>query len=199
MKWLHILQQEGKIKELGLTNFDTEHMAKLVEDCAIPIVSNQVAYSVIDTRPEKKMVSWCLKSNVKILAYGSLLGGFLSQKYLGKPEPKKIDLTTSSLSKYKYVIDQWGGWALFQELLLALGQIAEKHKVSISNIAVRYIADKPAVAAVIIGARLSISEHITDNQAAFSFPGLDEGDLALIHSVVSKGREIPGDCGDEYR
>jgi hypothetical protein len=43
--------------------------------------------------------------------------------------------------------------------------------VSISNIAVRYIADKPAVAAVIIGARLSISEHITDNQAAFSFPG----------------------------
>lgn len=61
------------------------------------------------------------------------------------------------------------GW--FQELLLALGQIAEKHKVSISNVAVRYIADKPAVAAVIIGARLSISEHITDNQAAFSFPG----------------------------
>ena len=29
--------------------------------------------------------------------------------------------------------------------------------------------------------------------------GLDEGDLALIHSVVSKGRQIPGDCGDEYR
>lgn len=43
MKWLYTLQQEGKIKELGLTNFDTEHMAKIVEDCGIPIVSNQVS------------------------------------------------------------------------------------------------------------------------------------------------------------
>lgn len=42
MKWLYTLQQEGKIKELGLTNFDTEHMAKIVEDCGIPVVSNQV-------------------------------------------------------------------------------------------------------------------------------------------------------------
>jgi hypothetical protein len=30
----------------------------------------QVAYSIIDRRPGKKMVAWCLKHNVKILAYG---------------------------------------------------------------------------------------------------------------------------------
>lgn len=58
-----------------------------------------------------------------------------------------------------------------QELLLALSQIANKYRVSISNVAVRFIADKPAVAAVIVGARLSISEHIASNQAAYSFPG----------------------------
>ncbi|CAK9197058.1 unnamed protein product [Sphagnum jensenii] len=199
MKLLYTLKLEGKIKELGLTNFDTLHMAKLYEECAIPIVSNQVAYSIIDRRPEKKMVAWCLKHNVKILAYGSLLGGFLSEKYLGRPEPQRFELTTQSLSKYKRTIDQWGGWMLFQELLLVLSQIADKYKVSISNVAVRYIADKPAVAAVIIGARLSIAEHITSNQATFSFPGLDQGDVALIHAVVEKGNGIAGDCGDEYR
>jgi aryl-alcohol dehydrogenase-like predicted oxidoreductase len=59
-----------------------------------------------------------------------------------------------------------------QELLLALSQVANKYKVSISNVAVRYIADMPAVAAVIVGARLSISEHIASNQAAYSFPGV---------------------------
>jgi diketogulonate reductase-like aldo/keto reductase len=74
----------------------------------------QVAYSIIDRRPEKKMVAWCLKHNVKILAYGSLLGGFLSEKYLGRPEPQRFELTTQSLSKYKRTIDQWGGWMLFQ-------------------------------------------------------------------------------------
>jgi aryl-alcohol dehydrogenase-like predicted oxidoreductase len=86
-----------------------------------------------------------------------------------------------------------------EELLLALSQITDKYEVSISNVAVCYIADKPAVAAVIIGARLSIAEHITSNQATFSFPGLDQGDVALIHAVVEKGNGIAGDCGDEYR
>jgi diketogulonate reductase-like aldo/keto reductase len=43
MMWLYTLQQEGKIKELGLTNFDTEHMINIVEDCGIPVVSNQVS------------------------------------------------------------------------------------------------------------------------------------------------------------
>ncbi|KAH8963286.1 hypothetical protein BDL97_04G000200 [Sphagnum fallax] len=172
MKLVYTLKLEGKIKELGLTNFDTLHMAKLYEEWAIPIVSNQVAYSIIDRRPEKKVVAWCWKHNVKILAYGSLLGGFLSEKYLGGPEPQTFELTTQSLSKYKRTIDQWGCWMLFQ-LLLALSQITDKYEVSISNVAVCYIADKPAVAAVIIGARLSIAQHIPNNQATFSFPGLD--------------------------
>ncbi len=78
-----------------------------------------------------------------------------------------------------------------------LSQMADKHKVSISNVSVHYTADKPPVAAVIIGARLSMAEHITSNQATFSFPGLDQGDVALIHAVVEKGHGIAGDCGDE--
>lgn len=192
------LKHEGKIREVALTNFDTDHM-DIIFSSGCPIVSNQVAYSIIDTRPELKMVPWCLKNDVKLLAYGTLLGGFFSEKYLGKPEPKRFELNTSSLAKYKYSIDQWGGWNLFQELLLVLKSIAEKYGVSISNIAVRYIADKPAVAAVIVGARLSIADHITDNLRTFSFPGLDDGDLNLIHAVVHKGYALPGDCGDEYR
>jgi hypothetical protein len=93
-------------------------------------------------------------------------------------------------SYHDLVFDSCG----IQELLLVLSQMADKHKVSISNVAVH-----DAVAAVIIGARLSIAEHITSNQATFSFPGLDQGDVALIHAVVEKGHGIAGDCGDEYR
>lgn len=197
-KALAELKCEGKILEVALTNFDTHHMNKiLISGC--PIISNQVAYSIIDTRPEKKMVPWCLQNNVKILAYGTLLGGFLAEKYIGKPEPKRYELNTSSLAKYKYSIDQWGGWTLFQELLLVLKSIAEKYGVSISNVAVRYIADKPAVGSVIVGARLSISEHIADNLRIFSFPGLDASDLSVIHAIVHKGKPLLGDCGDEYR
>jgi len=98
-------------------------------------------------------------------------------------------------SYHDLVFDSCG----IQELLLVLSQMADKHKVSISNVTVHDIADKPAVAAVIISAGLSIAEHITSNQATFSFPGLDQGDVALIHAVVEKGHGIAGDCGDEYR
>ena len=48
------LQQEEKILNIGLTNFDTEHMLDLIDQSA-PIVSNQVSFSVLDTRPQLKM------------------------------------------------------------------------------------------------------------------------------------------------
>ena len=99
------------------------------------------------------------------------------------------------------MIDAWGGWTLFQELLSTLNKIAKKHKVSIANIATKYILDKSMVAGVIIGVRLGISEHRKDNLLVFSF-NLDESDYDDIELVCKKSNdlfEIIGDCGDEYR
>ncbi len=136
-----------------------------------------------------------------MLAYGTLLGGLLSEKYLGRPEPQRSELNTASLQKYKNMIDAWGGWALFQELLAVLKEIADKHQVGIANVGVRYVLDRPAVAGVIVGARLGIAEHLADNARVFGF-ALDDGDLALIETVLGKSRDLMtviGDCGDEYR
>ena len=115
------------------------------------------------------MAVFCREHGMKLLAYGTLLGGLLSEKYLGRPEPPRGELNTASLQKYKRMIDAWGGWALFQELLAALKQIADKHQVSIANVGVRYMLDRPAVAGVIVGARLGVAEHIADNARVFGF------------------------------
>ena len=136
-----------------------------------------------------------------LLAYGTLLGGLLSEKYLGRPEPRRSELNTASLQKYKHMIDAWGGWALFQELLAVLKQIADKHRVSIANVGVRYVLDRPAVAGVIVGARLGVAQHIADNARVFGFE-LDADDHAMIEPVLAKSRDLItliGDCGDEYR
>jgi aryl-alcohol dehydrogenase-like predicted oxidoreductase len=194
------LQEEGKIKHLGLTNFDTDRM-KIMAEQGFKLVSNQVQYSILDQRPEEKMVPFCKKHGIKLLTYGTLLGGFFSEKYLGKTEPTRADLDTLSLQKYKNMIDVWGGWNLFQELLLVLDQIATKHKVGIANIATRFILDQPCVAGAIIGARLGISEHISENQKTFGFC-LDDGDYSKITQITSKANNLfdsIGDCGDEYR
>jgi len=194
------LQQEGKIKHLGLTNFDTERI-KIMTDRGFKLISNQVQYSILDQRPEKLMTPFCQKHDISILAYGTLLGGFLSEKYLNYPEPRRIDLNTSSLQKYYNMIDTWGGWSLFQELLQILSKIAKKYDSSIANISTKFILDKPIVAGVIIGSRLGLSEHRQDNTQVFDIV-LENEDLAMIRSVTSKSNDLfglIGDCGDEYR
>ncbi len=194
------LQDEGKIKHLGLTNFDTERIKIMIER-GFKLISNQVQYSILDQRPEKIMTSFCQKNDISLLAYGALLGGFLSEKYLNFPEPHRADLTTSSLQKYYNMIDVWGGWSLFQELLQILSKIAKKHDSSIANISTKFILDKPAVAGIIIGTRLGLSEHRQDNAHVFDIV-LDTEDLVMIHSITSKSNDlfdVIGDCGDEYR
>jgi len=200
MHHLSKLQQENKIRHLGLTNFDTQRVETMV-DCGFKIVTNQVQYSILDCRPEKLMVPYFTKYNIKLLTYGTLLGGFFSEKYLDADEPTRADLVTTSLQKYHNMIEAWGGWSLFQELLSVLDGIAKKHGCSIANIATRYILDKPQVAGVIIGARLGIAHHREDNLQVFDVK-LDSDDLSGIHGVTARANdlfEIIGDCGDEYR
>ena len=200
LKNLEILRDNKKIRHVGLTNFDTERMQIMVDN-GIQFISNQVQYSILDQRPESKMSDFCKKNNVKLLAYGTLLGGFFSEKYLDVPEPTRMDTNTSSLQKYKNMIDSWGGWNLFQDLLKTLDKIAKKHDASIANIATRFILDRPVVAGVIIGARLGISEHREDNLKTFEI-SLDTSDYDSIKSITQKANDlydVIGDCGDEYR
>ena len=194
------LRDEGQLRALALTNFDTQRMRDIA-DHGIRIVSNQVQYSLVDRRPEVAMAALCREQGNSLLAYGTLCGGLLSDRYVGQPEPTPGALNTASLRKYKQMIDAWGGWSLFQELLTALRAIADRHDATIANVAVRYVLDRPAVAGVIVGARLGVAEHITDNLRVFGIQ-LDDEDLAAIEAVLSRSRDLYrliGDCGDEYR
>ncbi len=99
------------------------------------------------------------------------------------------------------MVDAWGGWPLFQELLTTLKGVADKHAVSIANVGTRYILDRPAVAGVILGARLGIAEHLAENARVFAF-SLADDDRAAIEQITAKSRDLfaaIGDCGDEYR
>jgi aryl-alcohol dehydrogenase-like predicted oxidoreductase len=200
LKHLADLQASGKIKHLALTNFDTAHLRTISEE-GIRIVSNQVQYSIVDRRPEARMVAYCRDNDITLLAYGTVLGGLLSEMYLRRAEPRRAELNTASLQKYKNMIDAWGGWGLFQELLAALKRIADKHRVSIANVGVRYVLSRPAVAGAIVGTRLGVAQHREDNSRVFDL-ALDAEDDASIEAVVAKSRnlfELIGDCGDEYR
>jgi aryl-alcohol dehydrogenase-like predicted oxidoreductase len=194
------LRDEGKIHHVALTNFDTERL-RIMTDKGLRVVSNQVQYSLIDRRPEVQMAAFCREHNIWLLPYGTVCGGLLSERYLGQSEPSYYRLGTVSLQKYKDMIDSWGGWALFQELLGVLKQIADEHHVSITNVATRYILDQPQVAGVIIGARLGLSDNRADTVRIFDL-ALTPDDRQRIEAVLAKSNDLftaIGDCGDEYR
>ncbi|KAJ8114083.1 hypothetical protein ONZ43_g4993 [Nemania bipapillata] len=197
---LRAIQKQGKIKHIGVTNVDAAHLELLI-NTGFQIATNQVSCSVLDQRLVRgRLASVCEKYKVGVLAYGTLLGGFLSEKWLGQPEPTDMNGLNWSLRKYLRFIRAAGGWKPFQGVLRALSTISRQHDVSIAAVATRYVLDIPVVGAVIVGCRLTAesSKYTARNLEAFSFE-LSMADHALIREAQQALSDIPGDCGDEYR
>ena len=148
---LKLLRDKGKIQHLGCTNWDETKMSAFVEDTQ-DLVSAQVQYSLLDARPSGGFSRWCQSHQVRIFCYGVLAGGFLTPPWLGKEDPG-FQFDNRSLIKYRLIIEDFGGWSLFQQLLAVLSDIAASKGCTLSTIAIRYMLDQPDVAAVIIGAR----------------------------------------------
>jgi aryl-alcohol dehydrogenase-like predicted oxidoreductase len=184
------LQRAGKIDQLGGTNFDTPHTATLV-GAGMKLASMQVQYSLLDARPENGLVALAARHRIGLLCYGALAGGFIGERWLGALEPAG-PLENRSLTKYKLIIDEFGGWDLFQVLLSALKRIAEKHQTGIGAVAVRHMLDRPQVAGVIVGARSA--RHLSHMLAADRLR-LDAADQAAISAVL---RERKGPAGDTF-
>jgi aryl-alcohol dehydrogenase-like predicted oxidoreductase len=195
---LQALRDEGLIRHLGLTNFDTDHLG-IVLASGIEVVSNQVCFSLLDRRASGDMARLCEAHDVTLLAFGTLAGGFLTERWLGKPEPAMDELSTWSQMKYKRYIDTAGGWAPFQQLLTAIKATADRHGVSMANIASRYILEQPAVGAVIIGARLGQSEHIDNNRQLLHFAPYLTASGDLSHHLESLPTPFPTKAGGDGR
>jgi aryl-alcohol dehydrogenase-like predicted oxidoreductase/enamine deaminase RidA (YjgF/YER057c/UK114 family) len=191
------LQRAGVIRHLGVTNFDTAHLRVLVGE-GIPVATNQVCFSLLDRRAALEMSEFCLAHGIRLLAYGTLGGGLISARWLDRPEPGADEIGDWSKMKYRRFVDAVGGWSALQGLLGALDAVARRHGASIPNVATRWVLDHPAVAAVIVGARLGEREHRADNLAVCGLE-LDARDRALLDDALQRLRPLDGDCGDEYR
>jgi aryl-alcohol dehydrogenase-like predicted oxidoreductase len=186
--WLDEMRRAGKIRLLGVTNFDVPHLKEIVE-AGVSLAAHQVQYSLLDRRPARGMAQFCASHEIQLLAYGSLAGGFLTGRYRQRPDPEP-PFANRSLVKYRLVIEDLGGWERFQALLAALSRIASRHQVSIANVALRWTLQQEGVAAAIVGA--FDAGHLQDNLQVFGFE-LDEKDLEELEPFADAGP-----AGDVY-
>lgn len=187
---LDAMRREGKIRELGVTNFDVPHLRAML-DAGVPVVAHQLQCSLLDRRALGAMREICEARGVKLLAYGSLAGGFLHERWLGAAPPAE-PLENRSLVKYRLIIEEWGGWEPFQALLRALHTVAERHGTSIGAVALRWVLDQPTVAAAIVGAR--DAKHLAATLAALNVT-LSDAERAELSAALGAGA---GPSGDVY-
>lgn len=181
------LKKAGKIRHIGVTNFDAAHLHELL-NAGIPVVSNQVQYSILDRRPASDLYPVCEKHGVALLCYGSLAGGFLTDRYVNTPAPQP-PLENRSLTKYRLIIEENGDWDFLQTTLAVLRSIADKHQVGIAEVAAQWVLQRPLVAGTIIGARNRHHLHKLQKLNRFS---LDESDLDAIQHRIDQAQGPSG-------
>ncbi|GAQ82385.1 oxidoreductase [Klebsormidium nitens] len=187
---LQALQEKGKIRAVAVTNLATKQLEEMVS-AGVKIAANQVQYSLLDRRPENGLVDFCQKHDISLLPFGTVGGGFLTDKYLGvSADQASKTINTYSLQKYANTLGRVGSWDWLQELLTCLRSIADKHSTDVANVSSKWVLQRPTVAAIIIGARNA--NHVEDHRRLFTFE-LDGEDLATIDVVLAKGRKPQGD------
>lgn len=174
-QYLDELRQEGLIEAIGLTNFDCEHTQQLL-DAGIPIVSNQIQFSLIDYRPFNGMLKLAQNNDIDIFCYGTLAGGLL-----GSSE-SKYDPNNRSHIKYDLMIKETGV-EHYQEVLQTLTDLAQKYVTSVANIAIQFVLQTPGVSSAIIGPRNT--RHIKELDQLDGLI-LEEKDYALLERLAKK-------------
>ena len=189
MAELFALKEHGKISQVGITNFDLDRTREFTEAGFKP-ASTQVQYSLLDRRVESGLGEYCEQNGIGIIAFGTVAGGFISEKFLGKGEPD--DFATRSNIKYKLIIEDFGGWDLFQELLQLLDSIAKNHSTDIASISSAWSLQRPGVKAVIVGARNP--DHLERN---LGIPEIvfTKDELAAIDNLLDQST---GPSGEVY-
>ncbi len=143
---LNKLVKEGKVKHIGISNFD-ERQTMAASDRS-EIITNQVQYSLLDRRIEDKLVPALKERNISILPYGVLGGGILTGKYRTPPEIRPGEVKDFFYQFYKE--PQWSG---AMRLLSLMDEVSQKHGASPSHVAINWILSRENVASCIVGCR----------------------------------------------
>ncbi len=182
LQTLDRLREAGKIRHLGVTNFDAARLGTLL-DASLPIRTNQVQYSLLDRRPGGELTTTCRRRGIDILAYGTIAGGLFSKRWIGAPcpDPKTVN---RSLLKYLLIAEESGGWDAQQLRLETLNAIAEKHGVDLAIVAMRWVFERAGVAALIVGA--TGAGYVERNLRLFDFR-LDKDDHLALEREAPDG------------
>ena len=156
MQCLNRLKLQGKIRFIGVSNFDTALLTKA--GTSADVVSLQSQYSLLERGMEKAEIPFCIQNNINIMAYGVLGGGILTGKYKTPPQ-----FAGSDARRFFYKFYQPAAFQEVQDFLKKL----ERFNRPLNQIALNWASQQPAVTCVLVGCRSP--QQVTDNLRALDW------------------------------
>jgi aryl-alcohol dehydrogenase-like predicted oxidoreductase len=168
------LQREGKVRWIGVSNFDVAQMERALE--IAPITSLQPRYSLVHPDVESEILPFCLGAGIGVIVYSPMASGLLT----GAMTRERISsLPDDDWRKHH---PDFNEPALLANLALVerLRAIGRRHDTSPGAVAVAWTLHNPAVTAAIVGARKP--EQVNDMVAAAEI-SLTESELREVETV----------------
>lgn len=171
------LQYEGKVKYIGVCNYDVP----LLEKCRAiaPVQSLQPPYSLLRRQIEKEILPYCLNNEISVVAYSPMQAGLLS----GKFDFNKLAPDDWRRNNKYYQEPNLSKALTFVE---KIRPIAEKYKKTVGQLAVAWVLKHPAITSAIVGARTA--RHVEENIGAAGFV-IEDSDIKLIKQALEETTE----------
>jgi aryl-alcohol dehydrogenase-like predicted oxidoreductase len=176
METLNKMQEQGKIRSIGVSNFNV----KLLEQARTMgnVISVQPQFSLLHRKEESSLLPYCAKNNIGVLGYGSLAGGILTGKYREIPSLEEGDNRDQF-----YRFFQEPTWSKVQSLLDVLRAIAEERGVTVAQVAINWAIEQRGVTTALVGAK---NPNQARTNAAAGEWSLSDEDLARINSAYDE-------------
>jgi len=172
---LDTLTRAGKIRYAGVSNFSAWHIMKALgtaeRNRLIAPVAQQIYYSLQAREAEYELLPVAVDQGIGVQVWSPMAGGLLSGKYRrGKPQPEGTRQ-----------IEKWGEPPVYDieklyDVVEVLVSIAESRGISAAQVALAWVAQRPAVTSIVIGARTEA--QLVDN--------LKAADLTLTEEEVGR-------------
>lgn len=179
---LEQLQQQGKIRQIGVSNFAQNRLAEIL-GTGIKVAANQLHYSLFARAIEDEILPYCQQNGVGILGYMTILQGILAGKFktLAEiPAPRRrtrhFHHSSTSLSRH----GEEGAEAELQAALTQLHALAAEVQLPMAHLAIRWAFANPGITSALVGAR-NVAQ-LEDNAKA--------GAAALPQEIVARLNEI---------
>jgi aryl-alcohol dehydrogenase-like predicted oxidoreductase len=177
MNTLLTLQEQGKIRYIGVSNYTWERINESLHYGQV--VSVQPRYNLLKRDIEAELLPWCRERNVGVIAYSPMEHGLLSGAVTMEREFPDTDL------RAKHPLYAKDKRAQVIEAIDRIRPIAERYSATVAQVAVNWVFSQPGVTAAIVGTRNARQARANAGAMAFTLSADEPTELGkAFESIV---------------